>query len=82
MAGPASLATALPDLAGGSRIPVKVALRGHTNETAAMMLSKLYAGFLVLASIFGMAAVGMLILVMITDVAHLATTRASIGMNP
>jgi hypothetical protein len=72
----------LPDLAGDSRIPVKVALRGHTYETAAMMLSKLYAGFLVLASIIVMAAVGMMILVVITDVAHLATTQASIGMNP
>jgi len=47
-----------------------------------MMLSKLYAGFLVLASIIVMAAVGMMILVVITDVAHLATTQASIGMNP
>jgi hypothetical protein len=47
-----------------------------------MMLSKLYAGFLVLVSIFVMTAVGMLILVVITDVAHLATTGTSIGMNP
>jgi hypothetical protein len=47
-----------------------------------MMLSKLYAGFLVLASIFVTAAVGMLILVVITDVAHLVTTASSIGMNP
>jgi hypothetical protein len=46
------------------------------------MLSKLYAGFLVLASIFVMAAVGMLIVVVITDLAHLATTGTSIGMNP
>lgn len=69
-------------MAGGSGIPVKVALRGHTNETAAMMLSKLCAGLLVLVSIIVMAAVGMLILVVITDVAHLATTGTSIGMNP
>jgi len=47
-----------------------------------MMLSKLYAGLLVLASIFVMTAVGMLILVVITDVAHFATTGTSIGMNP
>jgi hypothetical protein len=47
-----------------------------------MMLPKLYAGFLVLASIFVMAAVGTLILVVITEVAHLATTGTSIGMNP
>ena len=47
-----------------------------------MMLSKLYAGFLVLASIFVMAAVGMPILVVITDVAHLVTAASSIGMNP
>ena len=46
------------------------------------MLSKSYAGFLVLVSMFVMAAVGMLILVVITDVAHLATTGTSIGMNP
>jgi hypothetical protein len=72
----------LPDLAGGSGIPVKVALRDHFNETTAMMLSKLYAGFLVLASMFVMAALGMLILVVITDVAHLTITGSSIAMNP
>ena len=47
-----------------------------------MMLSKLYAGLLVLASILVMAAVGMLVLVVITDVAHLVTTASNIGMNP
>ena len=50
-------------IAPDRRCPHKVALRGHTNETAAMMPSKLYARFLVLVSIFVMAAVGMLILV-------------------
>jgi hypothetical protein len=69
-------------MAGGSGISVKVTLRGHTNGRAATVLSKLYAGFLVLASIFVMAVVGMLILVVITDVAHLAGTETSIGMNP
>ncbi len=35
-------------------------------------MSKLYAGLLVIASLFAMAALGMLILVVITDVSYLA----------
>jgi hypothetical protein len=47
------------------------------------MMSKRYAGFLVIASISAMAALGMLILVVITDVAgHLAAPTNIPGMNP
>ena len=47
------------------------------------MMSKFYAGFLVIASQFAMAALGMLVLVAITDVSHLATpTNRPAGMNP
>ena len=47
------------------------------------MMSKFYAGFLVIASLFAMAALGMLILVLITDVSHWATqTNSLAGMNP
>ena len=35
-------------------------------------MSKLYSAFLIIASLFGMAALGTLILVAITHVAHLA----------
>jgi len=44
-------------------------------------MSKLYAVFLVIASLFAMAALGMLILVVITEVAHLAAPANSPGMN-
>ena len=37
----------------------------------ARTMSKLYAGFLVIASLFAMAALGMLILMLITEVSHL-----------
>jgi hypothetical protein len=47
------------------------------------MMSKVYAGFLVIASLFAMAALGMLILVVITDVVgHLMAPTNSPGMNP
>jgi hypothetical protein len=46
-------------------------------------MSKFYTGFLVIASQFAMAALGMLILVVITDVSHLAAqTNSPAGMNP
>ena len=35
------------------------------------MMSKLYAGFLVIASLFAMAALGVLILILITDLSNL-----------
>jgi hypothetical protein len=38
-------------------------------------MSKLYAGFLIIASLFAMIALGMLILVVITDVGHLASQQ-------
>ncbi len=44
------------------------------------MMSKLCAGLLVIASLFALAALGMLILVVITDVSHLAAPTSS-GMN-
>jgi hypothetical protein len=44
------------------------------------MMSKLCAGFLVIASLFAMTALG-LILVVITDVGHLAAPTNSPGMN-
>jgi hypothetical protein len=45
-------------------------------------MSKLYAAFLVIASQFAMAALGMLILVAITDVSRLAApTNSDLGMN-
>jgi hypothetical protein len=46
------------------------------------MMSKLYAGLLVVASLFAMAALGMLILIAITDVGQLAApTDSTFGMN-
>ncbi len=44
-------------------------------------MSKLYAGLLVIASLFAMAALGMLILVVITDVSYLAAPTNSPGMS-
>jgi hypothetical protein len=45
-------------------------------------MSKLYVAFLVIVSQFTMAALGMLILVVITDVTYLATpTIGYYGMN-
>jgi uncharacterized membrane protein YqjE len=47
------------------------------------MMSKLYTGFLVIASLFAMAALGMLILIAITDFSRLvAPTNSPTGMNP
>jgi hypothetical protein len=57
--------------------------RGHpppVNQQGRMM-SMLYAGFLVIASLFAMAALGMLILVAITEVSRLTTPTNSPGMN-
>jgi hypothetical protein len=46
-------------------------------------MSKLYGGFLVIASLIAMAALGMLILIVITDLSHLMTpTNNPAGMNP
>jgi hypothetical protein len=46
------------------------------------MMSKLYAGFLFIASLFAMAALGMLILIAITDVRHRAIpTNNPAGMT-
>jgi len=45
-------------------------------------MSNLYAAFLVIASQFAMAALGMLILVAITNISHLAApTNSYLGMN-
>jgi hypothetical protein len=45
-------------------------------------MSKLYTAFLVIASQFAMAALGMLILVAITDIRHLAAPAVQYyGMN-
>jgi hypothetical protein len=45
-------------------------------------MSKLYTAFLVIASQFAMAALGMLILVAITDIGHLAAPAVQYyGMN-
>jgi hypothetical protein len=45
-------------------------------------MSKLYATLFVLASQFAMAALGMLILVAIIDISHLAApTNSYLGMN-
>jgi hypothetical protein len=47
------------------------------------MMSKVYAGFLVIASLFAMAAIGMLILIVITEISYLvAPTDSPAGMNP
>jgi hypothetical protein len=46
------------------------------------LMSKVYAGLLVIASLFAMVALGMLILVVIADVGHLAYPTNSYGMNP
>jgi hypothetical protein len=47
------------------------------------MMSKLYAGFLVIASLFAMTALGMLILVAITDISLWAIqTNSPAGMRP
>jgi hypothetical protein len=45
-------------------------------------MSKVYAGLLVVAALFAMAALGTLILVTITDVSHLAFPTESPGMSP
>jgi hypothetical protein len=51
------------------------------NRYAAM--SRLYSAFLVVASALAMAALGMLILVIIADIAKLAVpTSSPYGMNP
>jgi hypothetical protein len=46
-------------------------------------MSKLYSAFFVIASSLAMAALGMLILVIISDIARLAiSTSSPYGMNP
>jgi hypothetical protein len=46
-------------------------------------MSKLYSAFLVIASLLVTAALGLLILVVITDIAQLAIpTNSYYGMNP
>ena len=47
----------------------------------ACTMSKLYASFLVIVSLFAMAAFGMLILMLITDVSHLVAPSYSTGMG-
>jgi hypothetical protein len=44
-------------------------------------MAKLYTSFLLIASLFAMAALGMLILLAITEVSRLATQTATQGMN-
>jgi hypothetical protein len=47
------------------------------------MISKLYAGLLIIASLFAMVALGVVILIVITDVSHLAVlTNGPAGMIP
>jgi hypothetical protein len=59
-----------------------VATRRETAGREARMMSKLYAIFLVIASLFAMAALGLLILVAITHVAQLAApTDSTLGMS-
>jgi hypothetical protein len=45
------------------------------------MMSKLYAGFLVIASLFAMAALGMLILILITDLSNSVIPSHNSGMS-
>jgi hypothetical protein len=45
------------------------------------MMSKLYAGFLVIASLFAMAALGVLILILITDLSNLVIPSHNPGMS-
>jgi hypothetical protein len=45
------------------------------------MMSKLYVGFLVIASLFAMAALGMLILILITDLSNLVIPSHNPGMS-
>jgi hypothetical protein len=46
-------------------------------------MSRLYSAFLVIASALTMAALGMLILVIIADIAQLAAPTSNLyGMNP
>jgi hypothetical protein len=47
----------------------------------ARTMSKLYAGFLVIASLFAMAALGMLILILLTEVNHLVAPSYSPSMG-
>jgi hypothetical protein len=44
-------------------------------------MSKLYAGFLVIASLFAMTALGMLILILITDLSNLVIPSHNPGMS-
>jgi len=46
------------------------------------MMSKVYAGLLVVVALFAMAALGMVILVAFTDVSYLAFQTTSPGMSP
>jgi len=52
---------------------------GH--DTGARTMSKLYAGFLVIVSLFAMAALGMLVLMLIMEVSHLVAPSYSPGMG-
>jgi hypothetical protein len=45
-------------------------------------MSKVYSGLLIVVALFGMAALGMLILVAISDVGYLAFQTYSPGMSP
>jgi hypothetical protein len=43
-------------------------------------MPKFYAGLLVITSLFAMAALGTLILILITDLSHLVMSSSSSGM--
>jgi uncharacterized membrane protein YqjE len=45
-------------------------------------MSKLFAGLLVVVALLALAALGMLILVAITDVSYLSAVTNSPGINP
>jgi hypothetical protein len=45
------------------------------------MMSKLYAGFRLVASLFAMAALGVLILIVITDLSNLVIPSHNPGMS-
>ena len=59
-----------------------VRFRGKSGHAAgARTMSKLYAGFLLIVSLFAMAALGMLILMLIMEVSHLVTLSYGPGMG-
>ncbi len=51
-------------------------------RTFGLRATKLYAGFLFVASLFAMAGLGLLILVVLADVSHLVAPTNTPGMNP